>query len=359
MKKLLKILKFTKKNKIDEDLLYQSKFDYYKVLNLWTIILTSLSEITYFISDCQLFDRFAWETLIPRCAILIPMFLFIKINQKCSNYKIMVPISYITVHCSMWCTIWAIYYLPIKTHASEGFIIMHLMFVAVGLCAPPKYSIPFHTLVITNILFSNNFNHYENLDIMLSLGLPCLIGIEALLLVLNKVYKEHYLIKTELEKNVYLDQLTQIYNRKIITTISNTETNCLNITNAYFIILDIDFFKKINDTYGHENGDKVLSSLVKSISKNISEKDYLIRWGGEEFLIIIPYKNYEEINEIAKKIKNSIINDDNGVCNITVSMGIDKYNGGDYHKTILKADEALYFAKNNGRNQYKFFKEES
>lgn len=340
---------------INKQDLYQSKFMYYSKLNLWLIIFTSLAEISYFISDCQLFDRFAYETLLPRCAILLPMIVYIIINKNCHNYKIMIPISYIVIHCSMWCTIWAIYYLPIKTHASEGFIIMHLMFLGVGLCSPPKYSIFFHSLVITNILFSNTFNHYENLDIMLSLGLPCLIGIEALLLILDNVYKEHYLTRKELETNLYTDQLTKAYNRNIISKIVKPNTNFLIFDNAYMVILDIDYFKKVNDTYGHEKGDKVLISLAKSISKNIREEDYLIRWGGEEFVIILPYTTSKQVQDLVVNIQKTIKDTNNEVCKVTVSMGIAKYKKGDYHETINNADKALYHSKENGRNQFSFY----
>ena len=342
----------------NKELLYESKFNYYRVLNLYLIIIASFAEIGYFVSDCLLFERFAWETLVPRCAILIPMTIFILINKKCNNYKIMVCLSYITIHCAMWCTIWSIYYLPIKTHASEGFIIMHLMFLVVGLCSPPKYSIFFHSLVITNILFSHMFNHYENLGIMLSLGLPCLIGIELVLLVLNRVYKDHYLTKQELERCLYLDQLTQVFNRNIITKILKEDTNELNFDKCSIMLLDIDLFKNINDNYGHENGDKILKSIANNILQCIRKEDYLIRWGGEEFLILLPNCDKEEAIKVAKRINNIVVNSDNGVCDTSVSIGIAEYLEGDYHKTIVKADKALYYAKDNGRNQFKVYSED-
>lgn len=342
---------------VDESL-YQSKYNYYKIFNLWTIIICSLTEIVYFISDCQLFGRFAYETLVPRCFILIPMLIFIIFYKKITNYKIIIPLSYITIHSAMWCTIWSIYYLPIKTHASEGFIIMHLMFLAVGLCAPPKYSILFHSGVILNIVISNLFNHYENLDIMLSLGIPCLIGIEAVLFVLDKVYKEHYLIKKQLEESVYIDQLTKTYNRNILSQILEKNTNNLIFENAYLMILDIDFFKKINDTYGHEKGDTILVSTANNISKCISKDDYLIRWGGEEFVVILSNSNKEDVIEIAKSINKTIEEHENNICKTTISIGIAKCDSNDYHKVIVNADKALYEAKENGRNQYIYYENE-
>src|SRR5690554_3423238 len=113
----------------------QSKYDYYAQFNTWSVIIATLAQVTYSVSDCQLFERFAWETLLPRTFMILPMLVFLFISKRVSDYRIMVPLSYIMIHGIMWCTIWAIYYLPIKQHASEGFIIMQLMFFAVGYSA--------------------------------------------------------------------------------------------------------------------------------------------------------------------------------------------------------------------------------
>lgn len=336
----------------DNEKYYQDKYNYYRYVNMWVIILSCVAEITYFISDCQLFKNFAYETFLPRFIIILPMLFFVFVNNKTTNYKIMVPLSYFTIHCAMWCTIWSIYYLPDKSYASDGFIIMHFMFLAVGLCSPMKYSVISHSLVIINILTSHLFNNYQDLHMMISLGLPCLIAIEVLLYLLDKRFKEHLSLKQQLEQNVYIDQLTQVYNRNIMQQIIG-KCNELTFENVYMAILDIDFFKKINDTYGHEKGDIILSFVAKNVLNSIDKEDYLIRWGGEEFVIIMPNTTKEKVLEKMQKIKENL-KGNNGVCDVTVSIGISKYISGDYHNCLTKADTALYEAKENGRNQYIF-----
>lgn len=334
----------------EKDIFYQSKYNYFKMMNKWAIILSSLAETTYFISDCQLFGRFAYETLLPRLFILVPLLIFILVERKVSSYKIMVPLSYFVIHSAMWCTIWTIVYLPIKTHASEGFIIMHLMFLGVGFCAPKKWAVCFHSLILANILGSNLFNHYENLDIMLSLGIPCLVAICAIQVVMEKVYKDQFCARRELEDSLVYDQLTKAYNRNKLNEICIAGTNTLIYSKAGILILDIDHFKYVNDSFGHNAGDKVLIELSNCIKSCIRSSDFVIRWGGEEFVILLPEASVEKAKEIAEKIRTSVADSDNGICKITVSVGVSEYTGGDYHVVVSEADEALYFAKKNGRN---------
>lgn len=335
---------------IDRDSFYQSKYNYFRVLNKWVIILSSLAEVAYFVSDCQLFGRFAYETLLPRCFILLPMLIFILVERKVSTYKIMVPLSYFVIHSSMWCTIWAIVYLPIKVHASEGFIIMHLMFLAVGFCAPKKWAVLFHSLLIVNILTSNLFNHYENLNIMLSLGIPCLVGICAIQIVMEKVYMDQFLVKKELENSLVYDQLTKVYNRNKFLHICIQGSNDLLFTRAGLMMLDIDSFKEVNDLHGHEAGDKILVNTAECMRSCVRNSDYIIRWGGEEFLILLPEADMDKTLEIAERIRNMIEHNDNGICKVTVSIGIAQYTSGDYHIAVTHADEALYHAKEIGKN---------
>lgn len=340
---------------------YQSKYSYYRKFNNWVILVASLASVTYFVSDCQLFGRFAWETLLPRTFILLPMLIFLLVSRKVTDYRIMVPFTYLIVHGIMWCTIWAIYYLPIRQHANEGFIIMHLMFFAVGFCAPFGYSTFFHVLVIANILISNLFNHYESLDLMLTLGIPCVVGICAVNYVMEKVYADQYRTKLELEKALTMDQLTKVYNRNKLAEICDKSGLRLLVDDSKetcVMITDIDFFKQVNDTYGHDGGDKVLIYLVDTIKQVIRSSDYVIRWGGEEFIVILQGCPMANAKNIAESIRQKIETGDSGVCKITISIGISSYDGTDYHKAITCADKALYEAKNNGRNRVVCYKNE-
>lgn len=163
---------------------------------------------------------------------------------------------------------------------------------------------------------------------------------------------EHGYLKVE--KISITDQLTQLNNR--------------NRTDAYFpqalqeaqnhrtplaaVILDIDKFKSINDTYGHIIGDDVLCGLAHILKNNIQPNHFLARWGGEEFVIIMPNTLAEEAEEAMNSLRETIAHSRfTDVGNITVSFGIAMANEDDNTKSIMeRADKGLYKAKENGRN---------
>ena len=337
---------------------YQSKYSYYRKFNNWVILVASLASVTYFVSDCQLFGRFAWETLLPRTFILLPMLIFLLVSRKVTDYRIMVPFTYLIVHGIMWCTIWAIYYLPIRQHANEGFIIMHLMFFAVGFCAPFGYSTFFHVLVIANILISNLFNHYESLDLMLTLGIPCVVGICAVNYVMEKVYADQYRTKLELEKALTMDQLTKAYNRNKLAEICDKSGLRLLVDDSKetcVMITDIDFFKQVNDTYGHDGGDKVLIYLVDTIKQVIRSSDYVIRWGGEEFVIIFPRLSSEtvfELDTIRELLSLSPFIYNGQIIHVSATYGMSSSRHLPSAFDILNdADSNLLIGKQNGKNR--------
>ncbi|MBU3013670.1 GGDEF domain-containing protein [Poseidonibacter lekithochrous] len=161
--------------------------------------------------------------------------------------------------------------------------------------------------------------------------------------------------KSELEKLSVTDQLTKLYNRHKLHEVLQNEFYRAERINYSFgvIILDIDNFKLINDTYGHNIGDNILQELAMLLKKNIRVSDTLGRWGGEEFLIIVPQGDTKSKQILAEKLR--IIIEKHifpTVTNITASFGISVYNkGDDIDSLIKKADDALYEVKENGRNQ--------
>lgn len=346
---------FTRKIPRNElNIFYQSKFDYFRKLSFLSAMLTGLLEITYFVSDCQIFGRFAAETIIPRCSVILPLILLAVCERRITDYKYGVFLYYMVAHASMWATIWAIWYLPNKDFAREGFIIMHFAFMAIGLGMPVVYHIPIHSLVILNIIISNMWNHYEHFNMMISLAVPVFIGIIFIMLILENSYADQYLIKKELEKTSITDNLTEAFNRnKINEIISDDETEQLNIPQSSDIVvlmIDIDKFKRVNDSYGHDAGDKVLVFLAEQIKRCIRSSDMLIRWGGEEFVVFLVGAEMEVGLRIAEHIRHSVEHTENEVCPITISVGVSRYDGGNYRDAVRKADRALYYAKGHGRN---------
>ena len=164
----------------------------------------------------------------------------------------------------------------------------------------------------------------------------------------------------EIKDELYIDPLTKVYNRKFLNTFLN------NILDGYnfMLILDIDYFKKINDTYGHDVGDMALKELCKILKKELRQNDIIIRYGGEEFLIFlqIPEDDINIAKKVAERLRKAIekhsFKAKNKEIKFTVSMGLTKINTSLSFEDIFKqADEALYKAKKAGRNRVIAFEE--
>jgi len=157
------------------------------------------------------------------------------------------------------------------------------------------------------------------------------------------------------------DKLTTIYNKRaILDFLKNDICRTKRIkTNISLIMFDIDFFKNINDTYGHIVGDEILRNLSLLIKENIREIDLLGRYGGEEFLIILPDTNLQSANIMAERILNLVrgyeFKTSKVNLKLTVSIGIAEYKQGEtIDNFIERVDKKLYEAKNNGRNCIRF-----
>ncbi|MFT7004232.1 MAG: diguanylate cyclase (GGDEF)-like protein, partial [Sulfurimonas sp.] len=153
-------------------------------------------------------------------------------------------------------------------------------------------------------------------------------------------------------------QLTGAYNRvyfdKYIERL--VLLNKSNDKKTGIIFFDIDHFKSVNDTHGHDIGDKILQAMVQIIKTNIRNSDKLIRWGGEEFILIIPVNSIDEVSKQAEKLRLIIANNEfQTVKNITCSFGVTLHNDlSDIKASVKIADEKLYQAKGQGRNQVIF-----
>uniref|UniRef100_UPI00404775C4 GGDEF domain-containing protein n=1 Tax=Aliarcobacter sp. TaxID=2321116 RepID=UPI00404775C4 len=172
--------------------------------------------------------------------------------------------------------------------------------------------------------------------------------------------KKLSIINKELEILSQTDKLTSIYNRAKLDSILENE---LKMTKRYkeptsLILIDIDFFKKINDTQGHTIGDIILKEFSSILSKNIRETDSIGRWGGEEFLIILPHTKLNNALLIAENLR--ILIETNKFYNnqkVTASFGVYECKNSNPTKCLSKADKALYEAKNSNRNCVKAFNE--
>lgn len=153
------------------------------------------------------------------------------------------------------------------------------------------------------------------------------------------------------------DHLTGLNNVRQFDSELNRVSNNLSINNfVALLFIDIDFFKKVNDKYGHQNGDKVLSDLGKILLSATNHTDIVSRNGGEEFSILITECPKENVLEVAERIRRIVAEHkfclmDSQTINITVSIGIAIYPNIDIDKIMEAADSALYKAKQTGRNK--------
>ena len=162
-------------------------------------------------------------------------------------------------------------------------------------------------------------------------------------------------LNKELERLSLTDKLTGLFNRsKIDAAIEREIARSQRFGQPFsLIMLDIDHFKLVNDTYGHQVGDKVLIAVSSVLSGNTRETDILGRWGGEEFIVICPHTDGVGILNLAEGLRLKFEAYDFPVVeHKTASFGVTTYRNGDQPTEIVRrADEALYAAKNNGRNR--------
>lgn len=169
---------------------------------------------------------------------------------------------------------------------------------------------------------------------------------------------ENSLLYKELEKINQRDPLIGIYNRKYFFEFLEKSEWKKEREKFAIIMMDIDDFKKVNDTYGHQFGDEVLISTANVIKRGIDKVDVLARYGGEEFILYIPdyvdeEKVYDKIEAIRKTIETEKVTFNGDSKSVTVSFGISFFplNGTDVNGLINKADDLLYRAKRSGKNR--------
>ena len=180
------------------------------------------------------------------------------------------------------------------------------------------------------------------------------------LIIFKKVIFQIKNIETKAIDYASKDILTGLYNRRYLDTFNHHKHLIGEHQNFVVAFLDIDYFKMVNDTYGHDMGDAVLKEfaiLLKSLSRT---EDIVCRYGGEEFLIIVynisQEKAIEKFNKIRLAVENKSIEFESNTINITTSIGIDIGKVDDTLESIItNADKALYKAKENGRNRIEVF----
>jgi diguanylate cyclase (GGDEF)-like protein len=166
-------------------------------------------------------------------------------------------------------------------------------------------------------------------------------------------------MEKQLQHIAETDRLTQIYNRMKFDEELKNQIAWASLTNNRFglIMFDLDHFKKVNDTYGHDRGDQVLKNTVDLLHERIRKSDILARWGGEEFMIIAPLIDTLELRSLVESLRNAIQQyEHEEVGSVTASFGASVVRPSDnIHALLKRVDSALYESKQKGRNRSTVF----
>ncbi|WP_088329371.1 GGDEF domain-containing protein [Lacimicrobium sp. SS2-24] len=166
---------------------------------------------------------------------------------------------------------------------------------------------------------------------------------------------QHLAGKTEqIRKLAETDSLTGLHNReKLDRELEQIFTDALQHEDGFsLMLLDLDHFKQINDQFGHLEGDKVLAELSDSLRTHMRQQDLLARWGGEEFVVVLPKTGIDNAAELAERLRSRIAATSIHGHHLTISIGVAQYQAGDTIPLLLeRTDQALYEAKHKGRNR--------
>ena len=211
--------------------------------------------------------------------------------------------------------------------------------------------------------FGNNPNGRRTEEPVIFVTVALIAAIIALLIMAFVIYKLFSLSK-KLRLLASHDSLTGIFNRRYF--LEHAPTHILRSArannNSYIIMYDLDYFKNVNDTYGHSAGDLVLKEISEQVKSMIRPYDILSRYGGEEFLILMCDSTDDDVLRMTQRICNAIaktpvVYKGNEII-ITASFGIAKVKSPcDIHEAINNSDNALYQAKNQGRNRVVLYEE--
>ncbi|NCD10968.1 MAG: GGDEF domain-containing protein [Epsilonproteobacteria bacterium] len=171
---------------------------------------------------------------------------------------------------------------------------------------------------------------------------------------------EYLYLEEDAKKLAFVDTLTGVASRlKLSQSLDDLIENAKRFSQPFSLILcDLDHFKRINDTYGHDYGDEVLQSVAKVLEHNLRKSDIIARWGGEEFILLLPMAHLKSAIKTADKLRRSIcVSSSDTLAYVTCSFGVVEYQiGEDTQRLFKRVDTLLYEAKKAGRNCIKYEK---
>lgn len=341
---------------------------------------------TYYFRLVLLFTILAFEAILLRyeylpLASIVVSNLFILLTSYMLMFAIYTRYDYKIspkhyFFCTLHCALFAIFIYLLQTNLNTGFL--RAAFVLINIFIPYAFTIKkcnqqfkihrlgdrvlYGSILITLLIFvayivtyTLFFSEEKNVPIVLYfISLLCFVCVLFFGFALSIIYS----LVGKLRKEIITDRLTGAKNRNYLNEVSLQMFSLAKRTNSplSLIMCDIDWFKNINDTYGHSAGDKVLISFSKIIESSLRAEDVLIRIGGEEFIILLPQIDLEQAMNTAERLRITISNfpiqiDKNNI-SISASFGVTQIDTEiNIDDNINNADIALYEAKRDGRNK--------
>lgn len=325
---------------------FDEKFAFYKNLQFYTITIACLSNLMYLSSDFDIYGGFSKSILMCRIIPIIVLPLYVCLFQfSNTEARFKQLLSFFMFHLQHITTIISCYFLGQTNHVCEGNMVFMIVIFILGICSTIKSAIISMCVFWGCFLASSIFIQYEELSVVITNMLPVAVGTMIVLFPLNKTYKKQYEYRNQINFLAYHDWLTRLYSRNALQLFCYENTTVLTRQNVSIAILDIDNFKKINDKKGHTYGDKCLELLADIIRSCLTKNDFAMRWGGEEFVLVI--SSNRDAFKVAENIREQI----QLQTVFTISIGLTPYTGKELEKDVMKADEALYYAKRHGKNK--------
>lgn len=309
-------------------------------------------------------DYFAINIISSFLVILIIRVLFLTASismyfcvRKVKDYY---NLSYLLTAYELWAII--SFMVIIYQYRSIGFVsLFSVMAITLALYIIPNK--PIHTQIIT-ILFNLSFFilFANNIEDLATNMMPKIIAYDLIFIILgnmvayltNSYRRKQFAYSNELLRLSITDPLTGLYNRiKFDEELNRWIDYCSRYENPLsLVILDIDDFKRINDTYGHLAGDSVLKNIASVVGKTVRSTDIFARWGGEEFVILLPNTDIRQAMEMTERVRICIQKSKYDVSeSLTCSFGLVSLQRSENADSLLqRADKHLYDAKEKGKN---------
>lgn len=333
-----------------------SKFNTYEKLSFFSAIATVLVTSGFYIIDCLLMHSMYSPSLVFRVMLLSVCSVLYFIYNKLKTYTrkrfilALIPhLAFLSVFAS---------HLAIHKNGTMTASLMMLLtgFLTSGLVLSKR---DITTSAITLGLELTLAMVYTTPPYILPSAIFLyteLLVVVVLSFFIDSNYRRQYEAETKLKNLSVTDALTGCFNRKKITDLIVEGTNHLKGRYPITILmLDIDHFKNVNDTFGHEMGDEVLKYVALTAKSCIRDIDYIIRWGGEEFVVLLINSRKDDAVAVAERIRNSVQKEHKNSVNhdipVTISIGVAEYDNESFDLSLKKADDMMYKAKTTGRNK--------